>query len=132
MTQPFDERNALWLRILTPERVRLETSAHWVQIPTVDGLLGIWPLHAPLIGLVIPGDVEYEAEDGVHREWVEGGVLNIRHGQVLILTGSREQGRMSSASATGKWEDSVQEIADVLGDLEQPKEEIPETRSGTS
>lgn len=118
MTEPFDPRNALWLRIITPERAQLESSAHWVQVPTPNGLLGIWPQHAPLVSAVSPGEIEYEAQDGVHREWVAGGLLHVRHGQVLILTGSREQMAPSSAHGTQVWENTVEEISEVLGELE--------------
>ena len=125
MTEPFDQRNALWLRIITPERAQLESSAHWVQVPTPNGLLGVWPQHAPLISAVSPGEIEYEAQDGVHREWTPGGLLHIHHGQVLILTGSREQMASATAGGAQAWEESVDEISDVLGELEPPEAVSP-------
>lgn len=117
MSESFDERNALWLRIVTPERIRLEVNVQWVQIPTEQGLLGIWPQHAPLVSAVVPGDVEYESHDGTHREWVAGGILHIRHGQVLVLTGSREQVYTTKQSGIDAWDESTQELAEIGQEL---------------
>lgn len=72
MTERFDQNTALWLRIITPERVRVQTIARWVQVPTPRGLLGVWPLHAELITIVSPGEIEYEGPNGVQRERVDG------------------------------------------------------------
>jgi F0F1-type ATP synthase epsilon subunit len=123
VSERYDPRTSVWLRIMTAERIRLETAAHWVQVPTPQGLLGVWPQHARLIGAVVPGDIEYETRDGIQREFTEGGLLHIRHGQVLILTGSRAAPPVPSEVGTTAWEESVEEIEAVLGDLEMAEAE---------
>jgi len=114
MTELFDEATAVWLRIVTPERVQLETSAHWVQVPTVEGMLGVWPLHAPLISAVTPGEIEYETSAGIQHIWVDSGILHIRHGQVVVLTGSPERLPMLERG-TSAWDQSVEDLASALG-----------------
>ena len=115
MTELFDPTTSVWLRIVTPERVQLEASAHWVQVPTVEGMLGVWPMHAPLVSAVTPGEVEYEAPDGlVQRVWVDGGILHIRHGQVIVLTGSRERAS-SPVRGTAAWDQSAGGVTEILG-----------------
>ncbi len=114
MTEFFDEATAVWLRVVTPERVQLETSARWVQVPTVEGLLGIWPQHTSLISAVIPGELEYETADGVQRLWVDGGILYIRHSQVVVLTGSHDYLAVPERG-TSAWDRSAQELSEVLG-----------------
>ena len=129
MSERFDRETALWLRIITPERVRVQTIAHWVQVPTPRGLLGVWPLHAELITVVSPGEVEYESQDGVQREWVGGGLLHVIQGQVLILTESRERQQLPAGKGgTQTWEESVEEIEEVLGEL-APGEREAESRA---
>ena len=114
MTELFDEATAVWLRIVTPERVQLETSAHWVQVPTVEGMLGVWPLHAALISAVTPGEVEYETATGVQHAWVDGGILYIRHGQVVILTGSRDR-FLAPGRGTAGWDQVAEDLGETLG-----------------
>jgi F-type H+-transporting ATPase subunit epsilon len=74
------------LRVLTPERMILEANVNWLQAPTEDGMLGIWPLHTPLIDTLAPGIIEYESEEKVYRKRVRGGLLHVQRGRVLILT----------------------------------------------
>jgi len=125
MSEPFDKvtvRSIFDLRIITPERVRLQVSVYWLQAPTVGGMLGIWPLHLPLLDSLAPGEVEYEAQDGVHRERIEGGMLHVRQGQVIVLTGSAEGIPPPGAEALETWEQNVHTVAQVTGDLEETGE----------
>jgi F-type H+-transporting ATPase subunit epsilon len=122
MTEPLEERS-LWLRLLTPERIRFEKNVRWVQVPTADGLLGIWPLHAPLISAVVPGEVVYESDQGPGKEWIDGGILHVRHNQVLILTGSREHARVSNQSGVEAWDQSREEIGEILTENPTEKEQ---------
>ena len=115
MTEFADESNILWLRVVTPERVTLEARVQWVQAPTEDGLLGIWPLHIALIDSLVPGHIEYEAEDGIHREWINGGLLSVRPGRVIVLTGSAEEFVPATASVDA-WDAAVQEAAWAMGE----------------
>lgn len=84
------------LRVLTPEQVLLDAKVNWLQAPTEDGMLGIWPLHTPLVDALVPGIIEYEREGKVYRRRVRGGLLHVRPGQVTILTDGLEEAPISS------------------------------------
>lgn len=150
MTEILDETNSLWLRIVTPERVMLEVRVYWAQVPTIDGLLGIWPMHTALADVVSAGYVQYETADGVHREWVDGGILHVRQGQVIVMTEGRlaepppeeleaapaEIAKGGPAEAplpietVEAWDESVKEVERVLGELERKEEPPDEEASG--
>jgi len=129
MTERFDQATAVWLRIVTPERVQLETSAHWVQVPTVEGMLGVWPLHAPLISAVTPGEVEYETAAGIQHVWVDSGILHIRHGQVVVLTGSPERLPMPERG-TAAWDQSIEDMSGALGATGEGEEGASPAKAG--
>ncbi len=117
--------------MVTPERVTLEARVQWVQAPTEDGLLGIWPLHIALVDSLVPGYLEYEAGDGIHRQWVNGGILSVRPGQVIVLTGSTEE---FAPTTTGldAWDAAVQEAAWAMGEPATETEQVaPPASEGT-
>jgi F-type H+-transporting ATPase subunit epsilon len=93
----------LSLRVLTPERTLLEASVKWLQAPTEDGMLGIWPLHTPLIDVLAPGIIEYELERQVYRKRVRGGLIHVQPGRVTILTDRLEDAPVS-AETEDKWQ----------------------------
>ncbi len=123
MSEFVDEGSILWLRLVTPERMTLEARVQWVQAPTEDGLLGIWPLHVALIDSLVPGYIEYEAEDGIHREWINGGILSVRPGQVIVLTGSAEE-FVPTMAGMDAWDAAVQEAARAMGEPTTGTEQI--------
>ncbi len=45
----------LKLEIITPDAVVHREDVHMVTLPAVDGQLGIYPLHVPLITQIVPG-----------------------------------------------------------------------------
>lgn len=76
------------LRIITPEGVLYEGAVDWVEAPLDDGLIGIWPGHAPLVGAVARGRVRF-AVGGEEREMsVGGGVLRVDEERCSILVGA--------------------------------------------
>jgi len=76
------------LRIITPEGVLYEGAVDWVEAPLDDGLIGIWPGHAPLVGAVAHGRVRF-AVSGEEREMsVGGGVLRVDEERCSILVGA--------------------------------------------
>lgn len=93
----------LSLRVLTPERMLLEAKVNWLQAPTEDGMLGIWPLHTPLIDALAPGIIEYELEHKVYRKRVRGGLLYVQPDRATILTDGLED-VLVSAETEDKWQ----------------------------
>ena len=77
----------LLLSVLTPEELLYEGSVRWAQIPLEDGLIGIWPGHAPLMGAVVAGEVRYATAKGEGSVAVEGGVLRVDAERCVVLVG---------------------------------------------
>jgi|YNPNPStandDraft_1061719.scaffolds.fasta_scaffold16984_2 F-type H+-transporting ATPase subunit epsilon len=77
----------LLLSILTPEELLYEGLVRWVQVPLEDGLIGIWPGHAPLVGAVGAGEVRYATAEAEGRVPVEGGVLRVDAERCVVLVG---------------------------------------------
>ena len=87
----------LWLRVITPEGVRLR--AEGVQIVEAwltDGAIGILPDHAPLVAALAPGELVYENETGRHTLTLAGGVLRVSEGGVTVLTTSATPNQAST------------------------------------
>jgi len=76
------------LRILTPEGVLYEGAVDWVQAPLEDGLIGIWPGHAPLVGAVARGRVRFATGGEQHEMAVGEGVLRVDEEGCAILVGA--------------------------------------------
>lgn len=87
MTEPSELENLL-LRIIDPEELLYEDNVRWVQVPIDDGLVGIWPGHAPLIAALAPGTLYYS--DGFQRynRSIDGGLLYVTTDACTVLLGS--------------------------------------------
>jgi F-type H+-transporting ATPase subunit epsilon len=72
--------------IVTPERIVYTSEARMVVAPTIDGEIGILPLHAPLVSALTPGEIRVRYKDD-EVEWfaVAGGYIQIHEDKVIIL-----------------------------------------------
>ena len=82
------------LVVVTPEDVVFEGDVLWAQVPLVDGLVGIWPGHAPLIGRMVTGVLEYATGDAVETVAVADGILRVdEEGRCIALVTALTDGR---------------------------------------
>lgn len=73
-------------RVITPEGPVLDREAVSVRFPAPDGLVGVWPNHAPMISLVGAGSLTLRGEDD--RAWfldMNGGFAEVRDNLLTIL-----------------------------------------------
>jgi len=84
----------LLCEIVTPERVIYAGEVAMVIVPTVDGEVGILPLHAPLVATLKSGEIRVRYPDN-EVEWfaVSGGYIQVCDDKVIILA---DQAVMSS------------------------------------
>jgi len=63
-----------------------------VIAPTLDGEVGILPLHAPLVTVLRPGELRVRYNDGKDVEWfaVAGGYLQVHQDKVIVLADAAE------------------------------------------
>ena len=76
----------LRLEIVTPEGVAFSDGVHMVTLPCIEGQLGIYPMHVPLITQIVPGEV-IASKDGRDRFLAVGeGLVEISADRVAIVT----------------------------------------------
>ncbi len=78
----------LHLRIVTSRALLVETDADEVQIPTIDGLIGVYPEHRPLVVALGRGTLSYRQAKYEERFDIGGGYAEIGPESVLIFTES--------------------------------------------
>ena len=82
--------NTLKLEIITPEKIALSEETTSIVVPAIDGLLGIWPDHAPLLAGLKPGSVKYKTAGGEKVVVVAGGFIEVANNVVSIIAPAAE------------------------------------------
>jgi len=81
----------LTLRVITPESIALDTSVASVQLPALDGSLGILPRHAHMIAGLDTGVLVYtDASGKEERMFVSGGFAEVQGNTVRVITRAGE------------------------------------------
>lgn len=75
----------LTLRVITPEKVLLDTTASAVKVPATDGLMGILPRHAAMVAALDAGVLTYREGGRDVELFVSGGFAEVRQNTVRIL-----------------------------------------------
>jgi F-type H+-transporting ATPase subunit epsilon len=76
----------LQVELVAADRKVWEGEAKQVSTRTVAGELGILPGHAPLLGILVSGEVRIETISGqTHTASIEGGFLSVEHDRVTIV-----------------------------------------------
>ena len=79
------------LDIVTVERTVLSEDVDYISAPGVDGVLGILPLHTPLMTALKEGELHYK-KDGVEYDFaIGGGFVEVRPDRVIVLADSAER-----------------------------------------
>lgn len=76
--------------LVTPEKTVFELELDWIQIPAMDGYVGILPDHAPFVSLAGTGVVTCK---GRNKQifTMAGGYFDIHNNQITILADVAEQ-----------------------------------------
>src|SRR3954447_10969346 len=75
----------LLLEIVTPERLAYSEDVDSVQVPGIDGELGILPHHAPLVSLLGVGELRIRKGGQEELFAVAGGFLQVRPDKVVVM-----------------------------------------------
>ena len=75
------------LEIVSAERNLFSGEANFVVVPGVDGELGIYPNHTPLLTKIKPGTLKFHAKDESEETFlfVAGGFLEVQPTVVTVL-----------------------------------------------
>lgn len=73
--------------IVTPERIVYTNEVEMVIAPTVDGEIGILPLHSPIVTVLVPGELRVRYNDNKDVEWfaISGGYMQVHEDKVIVL-----------------------------------------------
>lgn len=81
----------LTLRVITPDKIALDTAVGSIVIPGMDGQIGILPKHAPMVAALDAGQLRY-SDGGAERSlFVSGGFCEVRGATVRVVTEAGEK-----------------------------------------
>jgi F-type H+-transporting ATPase subunit epsilon len=78
--------DTLRLEIVTPEGVAFSEDVTMVTLPCVEGQLGIYPLHVPLITELVPGEIIVQGSRADRFLAVGSGLVDIAADRIGIVT----------------------------------------------
>ncbi|HEX5589255.1 MAG TPA: F0F1 ATP synthase subunit epsilon [Candidatus Limnocylindrales bacterium] len=75
----------LLLEIVTPERLAFSDTVDAVQLPGVEGELGVLPHHAPLVSMLGLGELRIRRGAETETFAIAGGFLQVRPDKVVVM-----------------------------------------------
>ena len=115
------------LEIVTPEKMVVRDNAESIQIPGLNGYLGILPGHAPLITELGAGEIIYLTNGQSHRFAVAWGFAEVLPDRVTVLAETverageidvaRAQRALSSAEESLKSAETADDFARAAGKM---------------
>lgn len=79
------------LEIVTPERLVVNDTADYIEIPAITGYIGVLPGHAPLITELAVGEISYKTGPETKRLAVAWGFAEVLGHKVTILAETAER-----------------------------------------
>jgi len=118
----------LQLDIITPERNLLSETVDAVNVPGLNGELGILPGHTPLISQLRTGVLAYTQGATAKRLLVSGGFVEVRDDRVSVLADVAERPEeIDAARARTEREGAEKALASFSGseaEFESASEEL--------
>ena len=94
----------LQLEIVTPERLAYSDTVDSVQLPGIEGELGVLPHHAPLVSMLGVGELRIRKGGSEESFAIVGGFLQVRPDRVVVMAETADMprglGRIEQRSAT--------------------------------
>ena len=75
----------LLLEIVTPERLAYSDTVDAVNLPGVEGELGVLPHHAPLVSMLGVGELRIRKGGAEESFAIVGGFLQVRPDKVVVM-----------------------------------------------
>jgi F-type H+-transporting ATPase subunit epsilon len=110
----------LLCEIVTPERIVYTNEVRMVVAPTIDGEIGIMPLHAPLVSALKPGEIRVMyGDDKVEWFAIAGGYVQVHEDKVIVLADqAAASSQIDVERARQALEEARRRMDDVAGDDE--------------
>ena len=84
------ESGTFYLEIITPERQFYIGPAEALVLPAVDGEMGIYPGHEPVVTAIESGELRYKVDGKWEPAAVGSGFAEIKPDYVILLVGFAE------------------------------------------
>jgi len=81
----------LTLRVITPDRIVLDTPAESVRVPALDGSMGFLPRHAPLVAALDLGTLSWREGGKEQTLFVSGGFVEVKQDTVRVVSEAGER-----------------------------------------
>jgi F-type H+-transporting ATPase subunit epsilon len=78
--------DTLKLEIVTPDAITYSEDVHMVTLPAIEGQIGIYPHHVPLLTQIVPGEIIVRKDGRDVFLAVGEGVVQITADRVSIVT----------------------------------------------
>ena len=75
----------LLLEIVTPERLAYSDTVDSVNLPGIEGELGVLPHHAPLVSMLGVGELKIRKGGAEESFAIVGGFLQVRPDRVVVM-----------------------------------------------
>ncbi|MDC0308345.1 MAG: F0F1 ATP synthase subunit epsilon [Planctomycetaceae bacterium] len=76
----------LQLVLVTPEKTLLNEPADSLKFPLFDGLIGVYPSRAPMVGRLGFGELVIQSSTGEKSYFIDGGFAQVKGHVISILT----------------------------------------------
>jgi F-type H+-transporting ATPase subunit epsilon len=77
---------SLRLEVIAPRKLLLDLDVQEVSLPSLEGYIGIFPGHRPLVTALGKGRIIYKATGRERSLSVQGGYAEVQPGKVLVFT----------------------------------------------
>jgi F-type H+-transporting ATPase subunit epsilon len=81
----------LTLRVITPDRILLDTQAESVRVPAADGSMGFLPRHAHLVAALDVGMLTWRDQGKEQSVFVSGGFVEVQQDTVRVVSDAGER-----------------------------------------
>jgi F-type H+-transporting ATPase subunit epsilon len=78
--------DTLKLEIVTPDAVVYSEDVHMVTLPAIDGQIGVYPHHVPLLTQVVPGEIIVRKDGRDSFLAIGEGLVQVTATHVAIVT----------------------------------------------
>ena len=76
----------LKLEIVTPDAIVYSEDVHMVTLPAIEGQIGVYPQHIPLMTQIVPGEIIVQKDGQESYLAVGEGVVEVTANRVAIVT----------------------------------------------
>lgn len=111
------------VRVITPEKVFLNSGTEQVVLPSLTGGVGILTGHAPLVTVLEAGIMRYENNGSWIPTIIYGGFAEVENNEVTVLVNGAEE-----VSASSDLQETEKAFIDATEKLEQLKETVSDER----